>query len=62
MNSLRRGRHVSYTDPVDDAIVYKIQENSMTSMSSAAGNGKKHHSVPYITKGLFYTAAYFHYR
>lgn len=44
---------VRLSDPVDDAIVCKMPENSMASMSRAASNGKDQrrlHGVPYIPK------------
>lgn len=51
--------------PVDDAIVCKMPENSMLSMSRATTNGKDQgrlYSVPYIPKGPFHTAVYYRYR
>lgn len=45
--------------PVDDAIVCKMPENSMLSMSGAASNEKDQRrlcSISYIPKGHFYSS------
>ncbi len=56
---------VRLSNPVDDAIVCKMPENSMPSMSRATSNGKDQrrlHGLSDIPKGPFYTAVYYHYR
>lgn len=54
---------VRQSDPVDDAVVWKMPENSMSLMSRANGKDQgRLYSVLYIPKGPFHTAGYYLYR